>query len=81
MPPRIPFFTLWGTALPPRTAPDARETAPPFLCNHTAAYPVAMTLDEAEALRRLFDVELDALSVTGGNCRVAQVRHSNGQHN
>lgn len=79
---RYPFLSLWNTPLPPSLPPpDPREIAPPFLPNHTSAYPVAMTIEEAEGLRALFDEELDALAVTGGNCRVAQVRQSRGGSN
>lgn len=60
-------------SLPP---PDPRETAPAFILNHTSAYPASMTIEDAGRLRGLFDAELDAIAVTGGNCRVAQVRHA-----
>lgn len=60
---------------------DPREVAPPWLQHHTSVYPVALSVEEEQALRALFDVELDALAATGASCRVRQVRHAHAERN
>jgi hypothetical protein len=81
MPNRSAWLHLWSRPPSLTRSPDPQEGAPPFLQNHTTAYPVTLTVEEACQLRVLFDTELDAIAVSGGNCRVAQVRHSRAREN